>query len=354
MAEFTSDTLEQIGEIAPLHSDGVACVTVCHNEALILPFFLQHYRDIGVAHFYIVDDHSDDNTRDILANAPDVSVFKPINGAKFRENVGRWREQILDHFCANSWVTLPDLDEFLYFKDMPKPLNHVAAKLEADGHEALISAMVDMYADEPFGQHFFDGKSPPQDVFPFFDDQVSPHSGIRIMAQPKRFVAQFPTPPITLMGGLRERLFFQERTFTSLQAWLLARFAHIRRPLNPSFLEALENKLTRQFTKGRSAKTPSVLNKFALLKWPRGAKFSRAPHSIDKRISISEGLAASLHFKFYKGSGGLKYSAERAQHAGGSALAKLILEEKDILAKSPVFEGSRRFEGIASLNRILR
>ncbi|MEJ6390309.1 glycosyltransferase family 2 protein [Gymnodinialimonas ulvae] len=354
MSGFTSEVLEQVTPGRPKDVATVACVTVCHNEAVILPHFLHHYRGIGCNHFFIVDDHSTDGTFEILSEQSDITLFRPAKNTSYRENLGKWREDILDYYCTDRWVTLPDLDEFLYYKEMPMKLCDLAQALEDKGERALLSVMIDMYADMPLDQHHFDGRSAPHEAFPYFDDQGAPPFGIRIMSQPTRFLKRFPTPHVCFMGGVRDRLFFWRKKPTALQTWFLGSFAHIKRPLNPSLFENLQNRLTRLVMKNALTSAPSVLNKFALLKWPKGAKFARGPHSIDKKVAVSEHLAASLHYKFYKGREGLSYSVGRGQHAGKSALSKLILADNCENGQSPVFEGSKRFEGVKSLSKLLK
>ena len=45
------------------------------NEAPRLPYFLEYYRALGVDHFLIVDNGSDDGSADLLAEADDVSLW---------------------------------------------------------------------------------------------------------------------------------------------------------------------------------------------------------------------------------------------------------------------------------------
>jgi hypothetical protein len=52
------------------------------NEMMRLPFFLQHYRALGVGHFLIVDNDSDDGTERYLSAQPDVSVWQARAGYK--------------------------------------------------------------------------------------------------------------------------------------------------------------------------------------------------------------------------------------------------------------------------------
>ena len=45
------------------------------NEGVRLPYFLQYYRNLGVNHFLIVDNDSDDQSLVYLAEQSDVSVW---------------------------------------------------------------------------------------------------------------------------------------------------------------------------------------------------------------------------------------------------------------------------------------
>lgn len=49
--------------------------TTLRNELVRLPYFLKYYRDLGVNHFLIVDNGSDDGSREYLAQQDDVSLW---------------------------------------------------------------------------------------------------------------------------------------------------------------------------------------------------------------------------------------------------------------------------------------
>lgn len=352
-ASFQSSFLRQITS-KPVDRRGVVCVTICHNELGIIENFLNHYRNVGIKEFFIVDDRSTDGTYDFLLGQPDVSLFQPFDGSEFKDHVGIWRQEILDHFCVDRWATLPDADEFLYYKEMPTSLNEVATSLEAKGEEALIAVMVDMYADLPIVDQRFSGKGSLEAEFPFFDGQGDPPNGIRIVAQPSSFLKRFPTPQVAFMGGVRDRLFFQRKKLNAFQRWIISAFANINRPINPGFFERIQNRIVRAVTKSCFSSTPFVLNKFALIKWRRGMKFARAPHSVSEDLKVSERLAALLHFKFYKGAAALEYSAARGQHAGGSVHYRAMLSQRDALEAHPFNTSTEKFEGLQSLREILR
>ncbi|QFU09268.1 hypothetical protein PARPLA_02232 [Rhodobacteraceae bacterium THAF1] len=350
-----SETLGKLRQLTPGSAqDGVACLAICHNELTILPQFLNHYRRLGVSRFYVIDDRSTDGSSAFLHDQEDVALFQPLEGSSYKEDVAMWRQSVLDAFCTGAWVTLPDLDEHLYYKNMHQSLPDLASELDRAGEEVLIAAMVDMYSDQPIAQQAYDGEGPLEQAFPYFDGQGEPPTGIRIVAQPRRFLKRYPTPSVAIMGGVRERLFFQRRPLGFVQRWLLSRFAHTQRPLNPSGLQSLQNRLVRAVTKSSFSSTPFVLHKLALMKWQRGTNFARGPHSVDRKMIVSERLAVLLHFKFHKGSEGLEYSAQRGQHAGGSALYKAMLPQIHGASDTPVIPESHRFDGIQSLSEVLR
>lgn len=332
----------------------MTCVTLCHQEALIIEQFLDHYRGLGCDRFLVVDDNSTDGTSEILARQDDVVLFRPREGIMFKDNLGPWRQALLDHFCDGRWVTLPDVDEFLYHSDMPVPLQTVAEQLEAEGAQALLAVMVDMYADGPLGQKVYDGQGPIQEAYPYFDGQGMPPMGLRVVAPPSRFARRFPTPRVSFTGGVRERMFLQRSALTRFQGWMVARFAHMQRPLHPSASQRILNRLVRAVTRKAFSDDPLVMNKFALLKWQRGTRFSRAPHFIDREVCVSERLAVFLHFKFYKGHGGFQYNVDRGQHAGGAKMYQKMVAQTDVLDASPMAEGSVRFHDVESLRGLLR
>ena len=51
-------------------------ICVAKNELYFWPFFLAHYRSLGVGHFVVLDDHSTDESVDFLSTQPDVSVLR--------------------------------------------------------------------------------------------------------------------------------------------------------------------------------------------------------------------------------------------------------------------------------------
>ncbi len=71
-----TNTLVQIDErpIAQA-TGGHSAFMVVRNEARRLPYCLEYHRVLGVERFFIVDNGSDDGTREFLLDQPDCHVF---------------------------------------------------------------------------------------------------------------------------------------------------------------------------------------------------------------------------------------------------------------------------------------
>lgn len=58
-----------------IRKDDILMFSTLRNEKLRLPYFLHYYREMGVNHFFFVDNDSNDGSLDYLADQPDVSVW---------------------------------------------------------------------------------------------------------------------------------------------------------------------------------------------------------------------------------------------------------------------------------------
>lgn len=60
---------------AQIQPRDVLVFATLRNERVRLPYFLDYYRALGINHFLIVDNDSDDGSREYLADQPDVSIW---------------------------------------------------------------------------------------------------------------------------------------------------------------------------------------------------------------------------------------------------------------------------------------
>jgi hypothetical protein len=132
--------------VEPLSEGDLPLVFVTHNDLTILPFFLKHYRGLGVTRFICVDDVSEDGTREFLSRQPDVDLWtSPLRFGEARRG-RRWREQLFRRYGKDRWYINVDSDEFLLYDQWDRqPLPELILLLEKHGVTRLPSPMIDMY-----------------------------------------------------------------------------------------------------------------------------------------------------------------------------------------------------------------
>lgn len=333
-------------------------VVLVHNERNILPEFLRHHRAICRPHFLVVDDHSSDGTRELLAAEPDVSLFSPIPGSSYREDKAAWRKALLDSHAAGRWALSLDADELLVFAGMEdRSLDAYCAALDREGAEAVMGPMVDMYADRPLADHVYPAESAQRlvDAFPCFDGprlgggQDALHLRLRNRGPRRRY----PTPALALTGGMRARLFQAGSTRTPLSEWALRHLCRLDQPLNPGVLGMLRHRIARRLI-GKRGEGSLDMTKIPLLRWDEAIGFSGGCHALSVPRRLSESMVALLHFKFTRGVSGIEYIAHRGSHAEGSDAYRRMLAMQDILRRSPIWPGSLRYQDSRSLAGIVR
>lgn len=249
-------------------------VSVVRNEMYFLPAFLDHYRKLGVEHFAILDDQSDDGTREFLLSQPDCSVYeskwrfgdKPFSGrtdppfADIRM-AQVWRSLLLDRHCMGTWGLCVDADEFIRLP-AGRSLKDVIAKAKKSDAQAIASVMIDLYPRsiediqapsvfEPTADWFFDGL---------------PH--LALSSNPEKL-----NRPIRLYCGARERLI--ERFF----------------PVPPSVESVLRKVLGRPLPKRYIE-----IVKVSVMRWREGCFFT---NSHWPQLKVSDSLLLPLtHYKF--------------------------------------------------------
>ena len=69
----------------PPDSASVVLVCVVWNELLLLQFFIDHYKTVGVEHFIFIDNNSDDGTTEYLISRDDVNIELYAERGSYRD-----------------------------------------------------------------------------------------------------------------------------------------------------------------------------------------------------------------------------------------------------------------------------
>lgn len=200
-ARFKSRELSAIARRShKIRPDDILCFATLRNEMPRLPWFLDYYRKMGVNHFLIVDNDSDDGGRTYLAEQPDVSVWH-TKGSYRRSRFGMdWLNGLLSRYGANHWCLTVDPDELLVFPFCDsRSLRALTDWLDEAAAKSFGALLLDMYPKGPVGARPYIPGSDPLDVAPWFDP------GNYTISRNKRY------GNLWIQGGPRARAFFADR-----------------------------------------------------------------------------------------------------------------------------------------------
>lgn len=188
-----------VDRTADISPDDILCFAVVRNEAIRLPWFLDHHRRLGVRHFLIVDNGSDDNTGDLLATASDVSLWRTDAGYKASRFGLDWTNWLLARYGHGHWCLTLDADEALFYPYCDtRDLRALTGWLDGQGREIFPAMMLDMYPKGPLGAQPYRAGDDPFDQLQWFD---AGNYGMRV---------QQPMGNLWLQGGPRARAFFAD------------------------------------------------------------------------------------------------------------------------------------------------
>ncbi|QER41307.1 glycosyltransferase family 2 protein [Thermodesulfobacterium sp. TA1] len=145
-------------------------IAVVRNEKSIIHHFLNHYRKLGIKAFFIVDNLSDDGTREYLLEQPDVVLFSTDMPYKHSHYGVLWQQAIMSNFSRGKWVLLVDADEFLIYEDWKtKSISQFIKEMEEGGYECLRADLIEFYPKKLEDADF--EKFAPFDVCKYYDKE---------------------------------------------------------------------------------------------------------------------------------------------------------------------------------------
>ena len=96
--------------ISQTHVGYLAVVAIFRDEGPYLQEWLEFHRKAGVDHFFLFDNGSVDNGRDILADYPASVTVRDWDGSQ----PGAYQRAVIDYGFGYRWMMFIDLDEFVF------------------------------------------------------------------------------------------------------------------------------------------------------------------------------------------------------------------------------------------------
>jgi len=170
------------------------------NEDIRLPYFLDYYRGLGVNHFLMVDNDSDDGGRERLADAADVSLWTTDASYKRSRFGVDWLNWLQRRYAHGHWTLTVDPDEFFVYPFCDtRPLRALTDWLDASSIRSFGAMLLDMYPKGPIDQTPYQPGQNPIDIASWFD------AGNYSIRRNRRF------GNLWIQGGPRARVFFADR-----------------------------------------------------------------------------------------------------------------------------------------------
>ncbi|RDD67769.1 glycosyltransferase family 2 protein [Thalassococcus profundi] len=170
------------------------------NEGVRLPYFLQYYRDMGVNHFFFVDNDSTDGSLDYLARQDDVSVWTTRASYKRARFGVDWLNWLQMRYAHGHWTLVVDPDElFLYPFCDTRPLRALTDWLDASSIKSFSAMLLDMYPKGRIDAEPYRPGQNPIEIASWFDA-----GNYTIKKNPK-------FGNLWIQGGPRARMFFADQ-----------------------------------------------------------------------------------------------------------------------------------------------
>ena len=154
-----------------IRANDILAFTTVRNEMLRIPYFLDYYRKLGVAHFLFVDNDSNDGLIEHLRGEPDCSVWHTKASYKGSLFGVHWLNYLSHRYGVGHWCLTIDPDEFLvYPHSEDRNLHELVEFLELDGNtDHLFCLMLDMYGPGRISDTICRVGQNPLEVAPYFD-----------------------------------------------------------------------------------------------------------------------------------------------------------------------------------------
>lgn len=310
---------------------------VVRNESQRLPYCVEYHRTLGIDRFFIVDNGSDDGTRDFLLAQPDCHVFH-TSGSFAAANYGMdWINQLVESYGIGAWCLFIDADELFTYPHSEKvTLPAFCRFLDRRQSEGVFSLLLDMYGPGSIADAVYARGTPFMATAPHFDRDYDFRRKFSLSPNPEALL------DTEAVGGPRLREFYPESR--DAPSWKQTVWRAIRRLRRHPIGAAVG---IGKLQWGKSI-APD-LTKIPLIKARPGLSWTSNHRCTQLRLSEITG--ALLHFKFFSDfHHRATTEAARGQHwdSGAEYVRYLSLLERDPNV-SLFFSGSETYRSTEQL-----
>jgi len=185
---------------AAIGKSAILLFSTVRNERIRLPYFFKYYRALGVDHFLMVDNASDDGTSEWLAEQADVSLWSSARSYKRARFGVDWLTWLQMRHGHGHWMLVVDVDEFLVYPYCDtRPLRALTDWLDASSLRTLGAMLLDMYPKGAIDANPYHEGQNPFEIVNWFD------SGNYTISRNAKY------ENLWIQGGPRARKFFADK-----------------------------------------------------------------------------------------------------------------------------------------------
>ena len=161
---------EVVNRTSDISPNDIIVFSTFRNEDVRLPYFLKYYRDMGVNHFVMVDNDSDDGGREYLAEQPDVSLWT-TKGSYKRSRFGvDWLNWLQWKYGHKHWCLVVDPDDFFVFPFCDtRSIRALTDWLDASSIKSFSAMLLDMYPKGRLDETPYARGDNPMEIASWFD-----------------------------------------------------------------------------------------------------------------------------------------------------------------------------------------
>ncbi len=153
-----------------IRSDSILLVAVLRNEMALLPYFMRYYRDLGIEHFLMIDNGSDDGSLAYLSVQPDVTLWSAKGSYKKARYGLDWVNWTLMRHARRHWVMVVDIDEFFVYPFCDtRPIRALTDWLDSYDLSSFPAMVLDMYPKGRINAEPYQSGANPFEIANHFD-----------------------------------------------------------------------------------------------------------------------------------------------------------------------------------------
>lgn len=159
-----------IDRTSRIGADDIIVFSTLRDENPRLPFFLEYYRDLGVDHFIIVDNGSQDGGAEYLAEQSDVSLWKTNGSYKSSRFGADWLNYLQRKYGSDHWILTVDPDELFVFPFCDsRSVRALTDWLDSSNIRSFGAMLLDMYPKGRLGDASYQRGQDPLEIANWFD-----------------------------------------------------------------------------------------------------------------------------------------------------------------------------------------